>query len=110
MTLDSNSEVLELNDEIDGIDNNIIEIDIYVSQVGVRLTPLLVDGNLPSTPSEIEDSRTRNLDPTTTNSVSFQLEMRNEGTSQITVDISASPIQLLGIGGLLISPQDEWWK
>ena len=110
MTLDSNSEVLELNDEVDGIDNNNIEIDVYVSQVGVRLTPLLVDGTLPSTPSEIDDSRTRNLDPTTTNSVSFQLEMRNEGTSQITVDISASPVQLLGIGGLLISPQDEWWK
>ena len=110
MTLDSNSEVLELNDEVDGIDNNNIEIDVYVSQVGVRLTPLLVDGTLPSTPSEIDDSRTRNLDPTATNSVSFQLEMRNEGTSQITVDISASPVQLLGIGGLLISPQDEWWK
>ncbi len=110
MTLDSNSEVLELNDEVDGIDNNYVEIDVYVSQVGVRLTPLLVDGTLPSTPSEIEDSRTRSLDPTTTNSVSFQLEMRNEGTSQITVDISASPVQLLGIGGLLMSPQDEWWK
>jgi len=110
LTLDSNFEVTELNDESTGIDNNIIEIDVYVSQVGVRLTPLLEDGSLPSNPSEIDQSRVRHLDPSISSSVIFQLELRNEGTSEITVDISASPVQLLEVGGILMSPSDEWWK
>ena len=110
ITLDSNSEVLELNDELNGINNNNFEMDVYVSQVGVRLTPLLADGSLPSNPSENDLSRVRIMNPTTTNSVSFVLELKNEGTSEITVEISASPVQLLGDGGLLMAPEDEWWK
>ena len=110
ITLDSNSEVIELNDELSGINNNNQQIDVYVSQVGVRLTPLLVDGSLPSSPSEVDQSRIRNLDPSVSSSVVFQLELKNEGTSEITVDISASPVQLLGDGGLLMAPYDEWWK
>ena len=110
ITLDSNSEVLELNDELNGINNNNYEIDVYVSQVGVRLTPLLIDDSLPSNPSELDQSRVRQLDPASANSVSFKLELKNEGTSEITVDISASPVQLLGDGGLLLAPSDEWWK
>ena len=110
ITLDSNSEVLELNDELNGINNNYLQMDVYVSQVGVRLTPLLTDGSLPSNPSENDLSRMRYMDPTTTNFVSFELELKNEGTSEITVEISASPVQLLGVGGLLMSPEDEWWK
>ncbi|MDC3281674.1 S8 family serine peptidase [Euryarchaeota archaeon] len=110
ITLDSNSEVLELNDELNGINNNNFEMDVYVSQVGVRLTPLLADGSLPSNPSENDLSRLRIMDPTITNSVSFVFELKNEGTSEITVEISASPVQLLGDGGLLMAPKDEWWK
>ena len=110
ITLDSNSEVLELNDELNGINNNNFEMDVYVSQVGVRLTPQLADGSLPSNPSENDLSRVRVMDPTITNSVSFVLELKNEGTSEITVEISASPVQLLGDGGLLMAPEDEWWK
>ena len=109
-TLDSNSEVEELNDELSGINNNIQELDVYVSQVGVRLTPLLEDGSLPSNPSEIVESKVRQIDPSVSSSVIFQLELRNEGTSEITVDISASPVQLSDSGGLLMAPEDEWWK
>ena len=36
--------------------------------------------------------------------------MRNEGTSEISVGLSVSPVQLLGNDGVLYSPQDEWWK
>ena len=110
LTLDSNSEVLELNDEISGIDNNRIQIDVYVSQVGVRLTPLLPDGSYPSSPSELDESKVRYLDPSESSAVTFDLELKNEGTSEITVEISASPVQLSQAGGLLVAPIDEWWK
>jgi uncharacterized membrane protein len=52
----------------------------------------------------------RTLNPSSASHVIFELELKNEGTSEVTVDISASPIQLVGDGGLLHQPQDEWWK
>jgi len=110
LTLDSNSEVTELNDELSGYDNNRVQIDVYVSQVGVRLTPLLPDGSYPSTPSELDESKVRNLNPSQSSSVIFDLELKNEGTSEITVEISASPVQFSDVGGLLVAPIDEWWK
>ena len=48
LSLDSSSEIYELNDEANGINNNIAEIIVEVSQIGVRITPLLENGNLPS--------------------------------------------------------------
>ena len=57
LSLDSSSEIYELNDEVSGINNNIAEIIVEVSQIGVRITPLLENGNLPSNPLEFEDSR-----------------------------------------------------
>ena len=42
--LDSSSEIDELNDELTGNNNNIIEIIVQVSQIGVRVTPLLESG------------------------------------------------------------------
>ena len=64
-----------MNDETSGLDNNQVQIDVYVSQVGVRLTPLLSDGSYPSTPSELDQSRVRYLDPSVSSSVTFDLEL-----------------------------------
>jgi len=110
LRLDSNSEVDELNDESIGIDNNRILLHVIVSQIGVRLTPLMEDGSTPSNPAELSQAMTRTLDPRTASWVLFELEMRNEGTSEISVGLSVSPVQLLGNDGVLYSPQDEWWK
>ena len=50
LRLDSTSVVQELNDESSGSDNNRYHIEVNVSQIGVRLTPLMEDGSLPSNP------------------------------------------------------------
>ena len=84
-----------MNDEVSGINNNIAEIIVEVSQIGVRITPLLENGNLPSNPLEFEDSRTRSMNPRETNSVYFPLELRNEGTSTISVQLSDSPVNIV---------------
>jgi len=110
LRLDSGSEVDELNDESTGTDNNRILLHVHVSQIGVRLTPLMQDGSFPSNPAELSQTMTRTLDPRTASWVLFDLEMRNEGTSEISVGLSVSPVQLLGNDGVLYSPQDEWWK
>ena len=110
LRLDSNSEVSELNDENSGIDNNWIRIFVNVSQIGVRLTPLMEDGSVPSNPAELNQAMVRTLDPREASWVLFELEMRNEGTSEISVGLSVSPVQLIGDNGVLYQPQDEWWK
>ncbi len=110
VSLDSSSEVDELNDEVNGINNNIAEIIVQVSQIGVRITPLMESGNLPSNPLEFEDSRSRGMNPRDTNSVYFPLELKNEGTSTISVQLSVSPVNVVSENGVLQPPSDEWWK
>ena len=110
LSLDSSSEVQELNDEASGINNNIAEIVVHVSQIGVRITPLMEDGSLPSNPSEFEDSKFRGMNPRETNSVYFPLELKNEGTSTILVQLSVSPVNVISQNGVLQPPSDEWWK
>ena len=110
LRLDSNSDVSELNDETSGVDNNWIRIQVNVSQIGVRLTPLMEDGSVPSNPAELSQAMVRTLDPRDASWILFELEMRNEGTSEISVGLSISPVQLLGDDGVLYQPQDEWWK
>tara|TARA_B100000686_G_scaffold127433_2_gene134705 strand:+ start:4930 stop:9690 length:4761 start_codon:yes stop_codon:yes gene_type:complete len=110
LRLDSGSVVQELNDESSGVDNNRLQIEVNVSQIGVRITPLLEDGNLPTNPAQLSQAMTRTLDPRYASWVLFDLELRNEGTSEISVGLSISPVQLLGDDGVLYAPQDEWWK
>jgi len=110
LTLDHLSEVEELNDESTGVNNNIYEMSFEVSQIGVRLTPLMLDGSIPSSFEEIESAKSRNIDPSLTSHVSFQLEMLNEGTSEISVDLQITAVQEISQTGILEQPLDEWSK
>ncbi|MFL2493528.1 MAG: S8 family serine peptidase [Candidatus Thalassarchaeum sp.] len=110
LRLDSDSAVQELNDESTGIENNRYLIEVNVSQIGVRLTPLMEDGSLPANPAQLSQAMSRTLDPRHASWVLFDLQMRNEGTSEISVGLSVSPVQLLGDDGILYPPQDDWWK
>jgi uncharacterized membrane protein len=108
LELDFLFEVSELNDESSGINNNIFNFSFNVSQTGVRVTPLLPDSSIPSTIEEISLAKNRDFDPRTDTSIIYELELKNEGTSQITVDLTVSPIQIISESGILNQPQDEW--
>ena len=110
VVLDTENSVSELNDEINGIDNNRYEMTIEVSQIGVRITPLMEDGTIPVTNSELEEASSRTLDPRTGGLVSYEFELRNEGTSQVSVGLSVTPMQFVDEQGILQAPDDEWWK
>ncbi len=110
LRLDSDSVVEEINDEISGIDNNKIVISVSVSQIGVRVTPMMEDGSFPSNPAQLNQAMSRTLDPRTGSSIYFDLELRNEGTSPISVRLSVSPVQIVSESGILQQPTDEWWK
>jgi uncharacterized membrane protein len=108
LTLDYLSEVDELNDEIIGSNNNVFELEFNVTEIGVRITPLLSDGSYPSDFQELESAKTQSIDPSLVSWATFQLELLNEGTSEISVALSTSAVQIVDESGILDNPQDEW--
>ena len=111
LTLDHLSEVQELNDENTGIDNNVFELLFEVTEIGVRITPLMEDGSYPSTFEEAHLAKLRNMDPSSTTFGNFKLELLNEGTSEITVDLVVTKVQIVDEYGILQNPVDEWsWE
>ena len=108
LTLDYLSEVDELNDENSGLNNNIFELGLDVTEVGVRIIPLMEDGSYPGNFQELESAKIQNIDPSTASWATFELELLNEGTSEITVELFTSPVQIIDESGILESPQDEW--
>ena len=110
LRLDTLNSVEELNDEDNGINNNIFQLTVEISQIGVRITPLLEDGTLPTTPSQLEDALTKTLDPREGSVLSYEFMLQNEGTSAISVGLTVTPLQAIDENGILQSPNDEWWK
>lgn len=110
LRLDTGDEVVELNDENTGIDNNRYQLTVEISQIGVRITPLLEDGSVPQTPVELAEAMTRTLDPSTGSTITYEFELKNEGTSAISAGLSVTPVQRIDDQGILQAPKDEWWK
>ena len=108
LTLDHLSEVEELNDEISGINNNYFDLSLDITEIGVRITPLMEDGSYPSDFQELESAKMRNIDPSLASWATFELELLNEGTSEITVELFTSAVQVIDESGILESPMDEW--
>tara|TARA_Y100001934_G_scaffold42633_1_gene51350 strand:+ start:234 stop:4232 length:3999 start_codon:yes stop_codon:yes gene_type:complete len=108
LTLDHFSEVVELNDENSGTNNNVYDLELDVTEIGVRITPLLADGSHPSDFQELESAKYQNIDPSLVSWAEFQLELLNEGTSEITVELSTSAVQIIDESGIMNTPQDEW--
>ena len=108
LTLDHLSDVEELNDENSGVNNNVFELLFEVTEIGVRITPLMEDGSYPSTFEEAQLAKLRNMDPSSTTFGNFHLELLNEGTSEITVDLLVTKVQIVDEAGILQNPVDEW--
>ena len=109
LTLDTLNQVEELNDAETGINNNVYEVTVEVTQIGVRVTALNADGSIPLTPLDLNIARSKSIDPSIANWVNFPLEFRNEGTSEITLAKSISSVQKIDEFGILNQPTDEWW-
>jgi len=108
LTLDHFSEVDELNDENLGTNNNVFDLQLDVTEIGVRITPLMADGSHPSDFQELESAKSRDIDPSLVSWAEYQLELLNEGTSEITVELTTSAVQIIDDSGIMNTPQDEW--
>jgi len=112
LTLDSNDDVVEINDENNGINNNVKEITINVTALGLRLIPLLQDGSEPSTANQTIAASNKTLDARNETSMKFDMILRHEGTGTETVTISTGSVRMFSpdTPNSIISSPDEWTR
>ncbi|HIO85851.1 MAG TPA: hypothetical protein EYN42_00880 [Candidatus Poseidoniales archaeon] len=110
LTLDVYDTVDEPNDFTSGVNNNVYNLQINVSAIGVRITPYTEAGSPPVGETELEAAKIRHIDPSLDDSITFRLKISNEGTSNESVDFRVTPVQLLRNDGMLDPPADDWLK
>ena len=110
LTIDVNDVVDEPNDFTQGQNNNIYDLTVNVSAIGVRVTPFTAAGSEPVGEAEAVAARSRNLDPTLDDEVAIRFKVANEGTSNESVDLRITPVQYLRADGMLDAPSDTWVK
>ncbi len=54
---------------------NVFDLELDVTEIGVRVTPLMVDGSHPSDFQELESAKSQNIDPSLVSWAEFQLEL-----------------------------------
>ena len=99
-----------MNDEVDGMNNNVLELDLNITAIGVRVIPHLPDGSMPADSDEVEIARKQVLDPSTGVEVSWDLTLANEGTSDEEIVLVVTPVQMMEENGALQPTEDEWEK
>ena len=106
LTLDSNQQVTELNDESNGVNNNFIEFDIMIAATGLRLY------SLNDSLGVDESSKTKILDVQNSTSVSFDLALNHEGTGNQSVSLYISNVQELvdPVLGRIENSKDIWTR
>ena len=104
LSVDVNSDIDEVNDEINGVNNNIEEMVITVSALGVRLVTLDSNG--------VEDSSMVNqsLDPSMAEGYTWPVLLKHEGTDTQSVKLHISQVQMPNPirDDMLLPTDDEW--
>ena len=110
LTIDVDDAIDEPNDFTKGQNNNIFDLLLNVTAIGVRVTPYLESGSLPTGEAELTEAATRTLDPVLDDEVKFRIMVANEGTSNESIDMRVTPVQFTRPDGILDAPSDEWLK
>lgn len=111
LSIDTDNEVAEMNDEISGVDNNIITQDIEVTSLGVRVLVLNEDGTQPNTPSERDAAAIKTFDVRTQTGIDIPIRILNEGTGSQSITLSSTNVQEPHpIFNYFIVPEDSWSK
>ena len=111
LTLDVNNVIDEMNDESSGINNNILEIDIEVTALGVRVIPLDESGNVPSSEADRQNAAVKVFDVRNNTDIDIPISIFNEGTGSETVTLSYTNVQEQHpVFNYFISPEDNWQK
>ena len=106
LSIDVDNDVVEVNDEIDGVNNNIRDEIIVVSALGVRLVTLDENG------LENNDYVNQTMSPDQAEGYTWPVVLKHEGTGNQTVSLHLSQIQTPSElrDDILLPPTDTWSK
>ena len=100
-----------MNDESSGINNNILEIDIEVTALGVRVIPLDESGNVPISEADRQNAAIKDFDVRNDTDIDIPISIFNEGTGSEMVTLSYTNVQEQHpVFNYFISPEDNWQK
>ena len=104
LSVDSESQITEINDEINGINNNIHEMTITVSALGVRLVTLDSQG------AEDESLVNQTLNPSESEGFTWPVVLKHEGTETQSVKLQLSQVQSPSPirDDMLLPTEDKW--
>ena len=104
LTIDADSDIDEVNDEINGVNNNVEEMTITVAALGVRLATLDSNG------VENKDMVNQTLDPRVAEGYTWPVILKHEGTGQQPVKLQLSQVQTPSPirNDLLLPTEDDW--
>ena len=111
LSLDINNVLNEMNDESSGINNNILEIDIEVTALGVRVIPIDSEGIVPVSEADRQQAAVKTFDVRNDTDIDIPISIQNEGTGTEMVTLSYTNVQEQHpIFNYFISPEDSWQK
>ena len=104
LTVDVDSSIVEINDEINGVNNNIEEMTISVAALGVRLVTLDSSG------SEDENMVNQTLNPAIAEGFTWPVVLKHEGTETQSVKLHLSQVQMPNPlrDDMLLPTEDTW--
>jgi hypothetical protein len=110
LSLDTNNQVVELNDGVSGINNNILEIDIEVTAQGLRVIFLQPDGTIPMDSSDRLAAANVDMDVRNETGLTLPFVVVHEGTGERPVSLTVSGVQEPDViyPAILNSPEDQW--
>ena len=111
LSLDINNALDEMNDESSGINNNVLEIDIEVTALGVRVIPLDESGNLPASEADRQQAAINSFDVRNSTDIDIPITIQNEGTGTEMVTLTYTNVQEQHpVFNYFIAPEDSWQK
>ncbi len=112
LSIDTLNQVVEINDGVNGIDNNVWEQDIEVTALGVRVVALDSLGNAPVSPEDRAESAIHVFDVWNQTGMDVPIHILHEGTGQKNVTLSVTSVQVPQPGrpDFLLAPEDSWSK
>ena len=112
LSLDTNDQVTEMNDANSGVDNNIWIEEIEVMALGVRVVAHNLDGTIPTTAEDRENSALLDFDVANETGIDIPLTILHEGTGNQSVSIYVTNVQMPDPQRpeLLLPPSDTWSK
>ena len=112
LSIDTLDQVPEMNDGVNGVDNNVWTQDIEVTALGVRVVALDVSGAAPTSPADRAASAMKTFDVLNDTGIDIPIHILHEGTGQQSVTLSVTNVQMPQPGrpDFLLAPEDYWTK